>query len=204
MVHMLRAVVVVALLAFTTPASATVIFNDTFSPQQSGWSFASPSAGFLGELNNNVNVASVTLTLAASADPTADLQFDLLMFRSMDGVNCCTDTFSLTINGSTVFSAALRDGGGGSTSVFIDTNGTTFTPNGSFTVYSFLVPHAIVSGANTYTFGYSPLQSLADEAWGLDNVMISADVAVPAPAALALMLSGLVLGGLGARLRTRV
>ena len=72
----------------------------------------SPNAGssYMGQLNNNANVASVTLTVAspgASAANGANLNFNLLGFRSIDGNNGFNDVFSLTINGALVFQGAF-------------------------------------------------------------------------------------------------
>ncbi len=174
-------------------AQGATLFNDTFSPQQSGWSFTSPNTGFMGELNNNSNVAGVTLNLpVAGSDPNASLEFDLLLFRTMDGVNCCTDTFTLQINGTTMYRAALQGGGGGSTQVYTN-QGATVSLTSNW-VYHFVVPHAIISGNNTYSFQYSALQSLGDEAWGIDNVTVDANP-VPLPAAVWFLGSGLA--GLG-------
>lgn len=168
------------LVATSLSASAAPLFEDTFSPQQPGWSFQSPSSGFLGELNNNVNVASVTLTVTApSDDPNATLEFDLLGFRSLDGVNCCTDTLTLTINGTIALIGAFshnpainrilsNPSGATYTLLFVNIPGV----GGANSGHRFIVPHHVLKGINTYTWSYSPLQSFVDEAWGLDNVKV--------------------------------
>jgi hypothetical protein len=195
------------------PASAATIFFDGFSPaQQPGWSFASPSAGFMGELNNNTNVSGVTLTHAAPvADPGATLGFDLLGFRSLDHFNCCVDILTLTINGTTMFTGAWSADVSNTTGPF----GFNFNPSGaSFTLlfndasgpgranfgFRFLVPFALLAGPNTYAWSYTPLQSQGDEAWGLDNVSIDSS-AVPEPASLLLVTAGLL--GLAGRQLSR-
>lgn len=169
------------LVATSLPVSAAPFFEDTFSPQQSGWSFQSPSPDFLGELNNNVNVASVTLTVTApSDDPNAMLEFDLLGFRSLDGVNCCTDTLTLTINGTVALTGAFshnpainqilsNPSGATYTLLFVNTPGV----GGANSGHRFAVPHHIFQGTNTYIWSYSGLQSFVDEAWGLDNVRVN-------------------------------
>lgn len=164
--------------SLAAPLHATTLFSDTFLPQQPGWSFASPSPGFLGELHNQVNVASVTLTVTApNDDPNGTLEFDLLGFRSIDGTNCCTDTLTLTINGTVAFTGAWTYDDFYST-FFINPSGATFQPSviggygASSVSHRITVPHHLLQGTNTYTWSYSQLQTFEDEAWGLDNVTV--------------------------------
>lgn len=161
--------------SLAAPLHAATIFSDTFLPQQPGWSFASPSAGFLGELHNQVNVPSVTLTMTApNDDPNGILEFDLLGFRSIDGTNCCTDTLTLTINGAVAFTGAWTYDDSYSV-FFTNPSGATFQPSvigASGVSHRITVPHHLLKGANTYTWSYSQLQSFEDEAWGLDNVEV--------------------------------
>ena len=168
----------IALFALAASINAATIFSDDFAgAARPEWSFDDGVAnGILGELNQNANVSSVALNLNSSFnDSNASLQFDLLLFRTIDGTACCTDTFSLTVNGATVFQGTFTASNSGvsiSTSVGVTR---TFLGGG---VFRFTVDHALNAGNNSYVFGYSPLQSLADEAWGLDNVSVSA---VPEP-----------------------
>jgi hypothetical protein len=149
-------------------------FDDTFSPQKAGWSFQSPSADYLGQLNDNVNVASVTLTLNAPSGPGM-LEFDLLTFRTLDNAStCCTDTLTMTVNGMNAFSY----GPGGPDAFATNPSGATigiasFLPPDAGT-REISVPITLLQGANTFTWSYSPLQSFEDEAWGLDNVRVHA------------------------------
>jgi len=173
-----RVLVALALLVpLSGPSRAATIFSDSFSPQQTGWSFQSPSVGFLGELHDQVNVTAVSLTVVApSDDPSATLEFDLLGFRSIDGTNCCTDTLTLTINGVVAFTGAWTYDDTFST-FFTNPSGASFQPAvvGGYLSHRITVPHAAVAGANTYTWSYSMLQDPLDEAWGLDNVAMSGD-----------------------------
>jgi N-acetyl-anhydromuramyl-L-alanine amidase AmpD len=157
----------------SAPVSASTIFSDIFSPQQPGWSFQSPSPGFLGELNNNVNVANVTLTIdVPNAVSDASLEFDLLAIRTLDGISCCTDTLTLTINGAVAFTAAFHGLIPERSTFFTNPAGATFsTPDGGFH-YHVVVPTHLLAGTNTFNWSYTPLQSFDDEAWGLDNVLI--------------------------------
>lgn len=167
--------ILVLCVSLAASVHAATIFSDTFSPQQPGWSFASPSAGFLGELHDQVNVASVTLTMTApNDDPNGSLEFDLLGFRSIDGTNCCTDTLTLTVNGAVAFTGAWTYDDQFSV-FFTNPSGATFQPSvigANGVSHRITVPHHLLKGANTYTWSYSQLQSFQDEAWGLDNVEV--------------------------------
>jgi hypothetical protein len=194
----------------TERASAAPIFFDSFSPQQAGWSFTSPSAGFMGELHQAVNVSSVTLTVNSSmADPNGMLFFDLLGFRTLDGLNCCTDVLTLTINGSTALTGAWT-GAVASSNFLTNPSGATFAvqflgqqfPGGPEWSYRIAVPHALLLGANTYTWSYSFLQSFSDEAWGIDNVQVDSP-AVPEPATLVLFSAGLAVLAVRKRMARR-
>ncbi|HEX4953578.1 MAG TPA: M23 family metallopeptidase [Thermoanaerobaculia bacterium] len=177
-----RALLLLAfVLNLSLPSGAATLFHDSFSPQQPGWSFPSPSADFLGELHDSLNVAAVSLTVVApNADPNAVLEFDLLGFRSIDGTNCCTDTLTLTINGVVAFTGAWTYNDVYST-FFTNPAGASFQPaviggpGPSGVAHHITVPHAVVAGANTYTWSYSQLQDPTDEAWGLDEVRLSGD-----------------------------
>ena len=131
--------------------------------------------------------------------------FDINGYLSLDGVNCCTDTFTLALNGTDIFSGAFDLGGGGTDTIFLAPIGATATA----TQFSFFgggvanifVPLTFVAGSNTLTFKYTGAsQGLNDEAWGLQNVVVSGN-AVPEPAEWAMLVMGVVLVGAVVRRR---
>ncbi len=175
-------------------------------------SFSAWAAPFLAtpaDVPGPLNGGSVTHSVSspgASAVGGATLTFDLNGFLTVDGSNCCTDTFTLTVNGVTLFVGGFDMGGGGSNFVTSIDPGVTIVSTTSFGLFAggltqFSVAHTLLSGNNTYVFDYGSMQGLGDEGWGLTSVIISADVSatstgVPEPMALSLLGAGLV--GLGA------
>lgn len=186
------------LLAVASAHAAPFAFTDDFSAGVGpAWSvstsFNNGDAGILGQLENG----SATLTLTSPGAGVATLQFDLLGFRSLDGANCCTDTFTLSVNNTAVFQGGFDMGGGGSDFVNMGTplsvTGSTFGSwNGG--MHTITVGVSLVAGVNTFKFDYGQMQGYGDEAWGLDNVSINGTVAaVPEPESLALALAGVVM-----------
>lgn len=161
--------------------------------------FSANPANTLGPLNGG----SVTYAIAspgASANGAATLTFDLLGYLSVDGANCCTDTFSLTVNGNSLFIGGFDMGGYGTNFINSIAPGVTIVStvsNGFFAggLTQFSVAHTLLSGVNTYDFNYGSMQGLSDEGWGLRSIAITADVnnasQVPEPVTLALVALGL-------------
>jgi hypothetical protein len=154
----------------------------------------------LGDTPGPLNGGSVTKTFSSPGVGAGTLTFDLLGYLSVDGMNCCTDTFTLSANGHTLFQGGFDMGGGGSNFInFIDPSVTVVSTQ-SFGFFAggltrFSVNQSILAGLNTFTFDYGVMQGLGDEGWGLRNVLLDADIAaVPEPATLALF--GLSLAGL--------
>jgi hypothetical protein len=173
----------VAALIGAPAAHSAAIFSDDFSTQQPGWSFTSPSQGFLGELNNNVNVSAVTLDITVPTATKANISFDLLGFRALDGVNCCTDTLTFSTNGSVALTGAFSHNPAINQLLTNPSNATVTqlwvnTPppgvGDANSGHRFVVPNVqLNAGVNTLTWSYSPLQDFSDEAWGLDNVLVT-------------------------------
>lgn len=196
-------------MAGTAHAASLSYSTDFSSGVGSEWTINAPEyqqdPGILGE-GSNSGPASYTLTVnspgASSSTLNGTLSFDLLGFRTIDGANCCTDVFQLFINGSDRYDATFAMGGGGAEFVISNPDGAFYTVPGGQDRY-ITIPFTALAGANTFTFYYGNLQGFGDEAFGLDNVSLSADVAaaVPEPATWALIMFGV--GAAGAALRRR-
>jgi MYXO-CTERM domain-containing protein len=180
------------LLAVASANAAPFAFTDDFSAGVGpAWSvstsFNNGDAGILGQLENG----SATLSLTSPGAGTGTLDFDLLGFRTLDGVNCCTDTFTLYVNSTAIFQGNFNMGGGGAEQVTI---GSPSSVSGSGQSRTISVAVSLLAGANTFKFDYGQMQGFGDEAWGLDNVKINGSVtAVPEPESLALALAGLAM-----------
>ena len=213
----IAAAVAVCGFAFAASAeAATFSYSTDFnSGVGSEWSISGNTTnqpGILGQLYDASETATLSLNSPGSSTALGGtLVFDLLGFASLDGgQNCCTDTFDLSVNGVTVFSASFDMGGGGITSVYYNPNGATFVTS-SFGYFaggltSITIPITIAAGLNTIDFWYGhALQGLSDEAWGLDNVSIRSDISVssvPLPATLPLLAAAVAgIGGLSLRRR---
>ena len=149
---------------------------------------------------------STAVSFAAAAGPGA-ASFVIQGFRSLDGVNCCTDTFTLNLNGTDIFSGSFDLGGGGVNTVYIAGGATLSQVNFGFYVggeLSVALPLALIAGTNTLTFSYAGVdQSIPDEAWGIRALTVTG-ATVPEPASWALLVGGFAMVGLAARRRSKI
>ncbi|WP_185965219.1 PEPxxWA-CTERM sorting domain-containing protein [Glacieibacterium frigidum] len=139
--------------------------------------------------------------------------FQINGYRTLDGINAgpLADTFTLSVNGTAVYSAQFDLGGFGSpVNVLLAPAGATqsainngFGQGGTAQVS---VPISLLAGSNTLTFAYAGAdQGLGDEAWGLSNVLVTGNApavgGVPEPATWAMLIGGFGLVGASARRR---
>jgi hypothetical protein len=161
------------------------------------------SAGATGEIASP-GVQAYVFNAAASV---GSIDFNLLGYRSLDGVNCCTDTLTVDLNGNMLLQMSYNLGGGGSNVVYFGSPTiTNYVFNGLFAGGSVDVGLAgvnFLSGSNTLTFTYSGgAQGTGDEAWGLGSVVADAAVGgVPEPSSWAMLITGFGLVGFAARRR---
>lgn len=151
--------------------------------------------GVLGQFSGGFG----QLSLVAPGSGTGRMTFDLLGYATIDGYNCCTDKFQLTVNGAEIFRGVFNMGGGGTEGIELEPAGTTVVAGSNVRTISIDV--TLVNGVNTFRFDYSPMQGFVDEAWAVDNVALSADnlTPVPEPESYALLLAGLALVGAASR-----
>ena len=166
------------------------------------------SAGNTGALETP---GSVDASFSAGAGAGL-VNLQLQGYASLDGDNYYIDIFHVSVNGSEVFSASFGLGGGGDDRILVNPNEIGFTHNGNMIDLS--IPVNFSEGANTVSFSYSSptffdgsnragAQGMGDEAWGLNSVEISGNLAaaVPEPETYAMLLAGLGVIGLMSRRR---
>jgi hypothetical protein len=155
--------------------------------------------------------ASATASFFAGAG-AGNTTFRIEGVNSVDGDgNCCTDVFTLTLNGTDIFSGAWDLGGGGGNVIYFSPAGSTAVAfsgpgvsDGGFV--DVFVPLMLIEGLNSLTFAMSGGdQGFADESWNIIDATVNGNApgsgAVPEPATWALMIGGF--GMAGAMIRRR-
>jgi len=146
----------------------------------------------------------------AGPSRTGRVSFELAGYRTLDGVNCCTDTIDVELNGTLLLSASYNLGGGGVNTVYSGSPVVTFYSSGSPAVYNgtangglidITLNGAAFAASNVVKFSYSGSgQGVPDEAFGINRV----SAAVPEPAAWTLMIAGFGLVGAASRRRQAI
>lgn len=149
--------------------------------------------------------SSITRSFA-SGSGAGNISFEIQGYLSLDGSNCCTDTFSLYNDSDLLFQGTFNLGGGGADIVFANPNGATYSAvnfgffNGGLLNVS--IPITFTTGNHVLTFDYAgSAQGLGDEGWGLNNITVEGVSAVPEPETYAMLLAGLGMIGFMARRR---
>jgi len=135
---------------------------------------------------------SVSQSFLAAFAGTGQLSFQLGGSLSLDGVSWWTDTFTLNVNGSDIFSGAFNLGGGGINTVFggpvgssviVTTYGALGDPHSTDEITwqggiaDISLPVTLLYGTNTLTFSYAGgNQGILDEGWKVNAVTVTAPV----------------------------
>jgi hypothetical protein len=180
---------------------------------QSTASFASIGLPFSGTsmwVNSDSNVPEqthTTLTLTGLGSHTSvNLSFLLAIIDSWDGDNGSgPDVFNVTVDGVSVFSELFANYGGGQTFGPVYGNDANYGyghwRDSAYDLTPALLNIAHTSSALQIDFFASGVGWQSDEFWGIDNLDISIDGAVPEPASLLLVAAPLA--GLALRRRFR-
>ncbi len=176
-----------SLLAVTAMASNAAVVYSNSTPTGAMGSPGSISAAF------------------STGGGAGDVTMQIRGYLSLDGVNCCTDTFTVDLDGTTLFSGAFNMGGGGTNTIFANPNGATWsaTSLGLFAggELNLSVPVAFSAGSHRLILSYTGGdQGLGDEGWGVNWLTVNASTSsAPEPATLTLL--GLSLLGVAATRR---
>lgn len=187
-------------IGFATTAQAAVIASEDFEAGASGWSdnkTETPGAnagGFTRHLGRHGQNGTTSKTFALSGTQTSvTVAFDWYRLDSWDG-ELFRATVSDGVNSFTSSSQGLFFDGG-PTNIY----NPTWTDRNTRISFDF----ATTATSLTLTFSSTLDQDFTDEAWGVDNLLITSNAnAVPEPATWAMMIGGFGLVGAASRRRS--
>jgi hypothetical protein len=165
---------------------------------------------------------SFTVNFNSGAATSSALSFTINGYDTLDGQNYYEDDFSLSLNGTTIFTGTFNLGGGSNATqavIYLNTLGATYTNptsngtnccggGGQENISFASVP--LLAGANSLVFTYTSLssdsghagfQGAGDEGWGVQNVAASA---VPEASTWLMMLAGFAALGFAGYRRDKV
>jgi hypothetical protein len=205
-------------LGFASYSTATVVYTNDFSSGTAtgitGANTVQTAPGtekFVGFLNKGATSTLSLTGLAAHTSVTID--FDVIGLRSLDGITS-GDNFAFKMNGSEIFRDYYGHSGGYSTGVILGpTTGTLVGHHdpsdwygqyhGGASTYHYSLNFVDSAAAISFDFIGNTNQIWNDEAFGLDNIVVSTNAVdssnVPEPSSIALIALGLL--GFGASRR---
>jgi hypothetical protein len=222
----LKSLVAALAAAACLPAMSATIYSNDFEANAAGFTGAGSLQGTQGyaglgygqqflrnDTGGNPQTASVLNLNLAGAATGASLSLDLGIIDSWDGFNCCgPDFFNVKVDGVLVFSKnfSIFDGPAADPALVLKHYGPNLGFNGGWGDQAYGLTLALgnlAAGAHTVEFYASGgWQAGLDESWGVDNVLVSGDLAnpIPEPETYALMLAGLgVVAAVARRRRSR-
>ena len=187
------------LAVIAAPAGAAVVASENFESGASGWSDnktetpAANAGGFTRHLGRHGIGGTTSKSFSLSGTQTSvNVAFDWYRLDSWDG-----EFFRATItDGVTTFTSSHQG--------FFNDGGPTNIYNPSWTDRTTPISFAFATTASSImlTFSSTLDQNLEDEAWGVDNLVITDNVrgaVVPEPSTWAMMIMGFGVIGVAAR-----
>ena len=221
----IKSLVAAAVTAVCLPAMSATLYSNDFEANAAGFAGAGSLQGTQGygglgygqqflrnDAGGNPQAPSVLVLNLASAATGVVLSLDLAIIDSWDGFNCCgPDFFNVRVDGAPAFSEIFDSFGAPTAHPALVTKA--FNAGLGFNSWNdgaYLMTLNLGNlGAGVHTidfFAWGGWQAGFDESWGIDNVLVTGDVAqaIPEPETYALMLAGLgVVGAVARRRRSK-